>query len=285
MHVNICGYGFVGGSMGYLCKANNVKFSIYDTISKYEPQATEIFTDISELISWSESNNECNYYVICVPTPSGSNGECNTSIVESVISELSIKCTKETFIIIKSTVVPGTCKKLYEKYHKKNLDIVLVPEFLTERRANLDMYESDFVLFGTFDGNINTKVVELLNAMYKHKPDIKCITKKYEECEIFKYSINCFLGVKVWFFNEIFEICEKLGIQYESVRDMLQLDKRIGMSHTLVPGPDGKFAYGGACIPKEISGCLNLQTQLGIPNNVLKEIRCRNTQLRKKSIN
>lgn len=288
--INICGLGFVGGSMSYLCKQNHIGYSVYDVIDKEDPCALGIYKDISKFVKNSEAANKNNFYLISVPTPSTpQTGECNTTIVESVVEEL-FKChTKKTFVLIKSTVQPGTCRKIYNKYsnnnsESNNFNIIFVPEFLTERRANLDMYEAKFAMFGTCDGNTPTEVVELFKDIYKHNKDLEIVVRKFEICEIFKYTINIFLGVKVWFFNEMYEICEKLDVEYNDLRSLLPLDQRIGMSHTQVPGPDGKYGFGGSCFIKENRGGTFLQNSLGIPNTILKEIYKRNMELRNKPV-
>ncbi len=287
--INICGLGFVGGSVSYLCKQNKVGYSVYDVIDKEDPSALAIFKNLTEFVKHSESINDTNFYIISVPTPSRENGECNTTIVESVIDQIFKVHIKKTFVLIKSTVQPGTCRRINNKYNqtyfyndKTNFQIVFVPEFLTERRANLDMYEANFAMFGTHDGTEPTEVVELFKELYKHNQYISIVVRKYETCELFKYTINSYLGVKVWFFNEIYQICEKLNIDYNNLQSLLSLDPRIGMSHTQVPGPDGKFGFGGACLPKENRGFSYLQNELNIPNNIITEIYNRNSELRKR---
>lgn len=269
--INICGYGFVGQSIGYLCKQNNMEFNIYD-IQKKDKEFT--FTNLRELVENSESKNEINYYFICVPTPSRPNGQCNTDIVKKLVNDLNDICNKETFIIIKSTVEPGTLRS----FNLKN--VVFVPEFLRAVSANVDMYNAKFTLFGTFDGVPNENLYSLFRELYKHNPDIEFKTDKYETYEIFKYTVNCFLATKVWFFNEIYEICTKFDVDYNTVRDHLELDSRIGMSHTSVPGPDGKHGYGGLCFKKDMKALSYLRENLNIPNDAVKSILKRNEQLR-----
>jgi UDPglucose 6-dehydrogenase len=163
-------------------------------------------------------------------------------------------------------------------------DIVFVPEFLTEKRANLDMYEAKFALIGTHDGVAVPDIVSLFKLIYNHNCELEVFTKKFEVCELFKYTVNMFLAVKVWYFNEVYEISDKLGFDYNELRDILHLDPRIGESHTQVPGHDGRFGFGLGCLPKEIMAGSFLQTQLGIPNTVLQEIINRNKTFREKPI-
>lgn len=280
-HVNVLGYGFVGGAMGHLCKENNVKFCVYDIVKKDESSALQTFSHLSDIIRFSEKCNETNIYFICVPTPSNAEGQCDTSIVENVITNLNSLVTKKSIIIIKSTVQPGTTRKFTNKTNTL-LDIVFCPEFLTEKNFKSDMYNADFVLLG-FNNLENEELLtttsNVMRLLYKHKT-VDVYHRSYEECEIFKYTINVYLSVKVWYFNEIYELCGKFGIDYSQFRqDLLPLEPRIGMSHTVVPGDHGR-GFSGSCLPKETRGMKFLQGSLGIPNKVLDEILKRNSQLR-----
>jgi UDP-glucose 6-dehydrogenase len=148
---------------------------------------------------------------------------------------------------------------------------VFCPEFLTEKNFKNDMYNADFVLLG-FDNLENKDMIQttsdVMQVLYKHKT-IDVYHKSYEECEMFKYTINVYLSVKVWYFNEIYELCDKFGIDYSQFRkDLLPLEPRIGMSHTVVPGDHGR-GFSGSCLPKETRGMRFLQGSLGIPNKVL----------------
>lgn len=275
--LNIIGYGYVGGGLGHLCKNNDVKFCTYDVIQKHENGAIMNTDNLEKLIQHSELSNQDNIYVICVPTPSNTKGECDTTIVESVIRRLHDKVnSKSNTVIIKSTVQPGTTRMLMKKFGDK-LEIVFCPEFLKEHTYKEDMYNADFCLIGS--DNINTKVSDVMRTLYKHKT-IDIICRSPEECELFKYTVNVFLAVKVWYFNEINEICNKLGVEYKNLQSLFKLEPRIGESHTDVPGHDGLHGFGGKCLPKETLALKYLQEKLDIPNKVLENIISRNDELR-----
>ena len=79
---------------------------------------------------------------------------------------------------------------------------------------------------------------------------------KPTEAEMVKYFRNTFLSVKVSYCNEIYEYCKIKNIDYDTVRNIAAQDKRIGLSHTQVPGHDGNFGFGGTCFPKDTTGLL-----------------------------
>lgn len=280
--INIIGYGYVGSAVGYLCDKNNIKFNVCDVTIKRDSY-NYFTTSIEQLINYSESKNEINYYFIAVPTPSREDGSCDTSIIEFVLSSLNTLVTKKTRVIIKSTLVPGSCNKFHNMY--KNIEIILSPEFLREATFKDDMYNAEFVLVG-LPQNTNmgdySDILSLFRTLYTHNKSIDIYMKSYEECELFKYTLNVHLAVKIWYFNEIYEISEKLGVDYEKLKSMFILDKRIGEYGTRVPGSDNKFGYGLSCLPKETRGMMKLQEELGLDNSVLKEIIKRNNYFRTK---
>ena len=302
--------------MGYLCEKNKLQYSVYDVASKEEvlqrnkdttgPSEFPYFSSLGSLVQNSEtrivevSREVVNYYFICVPTNSTADGNCDISIVEKIIIDLSKLVTKRTVVIIKSTIKPGTSRKIRD-LTSGTLDIVFCPEFLKEVTYRDDVYNTDFTIFGLSDIQNESLLDNLTdlykNHLYKHKltsqkarglfryltrnkPEVsfEIIVKKYEEAELFKYTLNTFLSVKVWYFNEIFELCEKLNIDYQSFKTLFPLDPRIGEYGTTVPGYHG-HQFAGKCLKKDCNGMKHLQTELKIPHKILDSILKRNEYL------
>lgn len=255
-YINIIGYGYVGGSMGFLCKNRDIKFGIVDTQAKVNVGEEIYFSDLLDAIKESEKSNEVNFYFICVPTPSKKGlYTCDTSIVKSVFDILSKNCTKKTIVIIKSTLVPGTSRSLHDGVNK-NISLFFCPEFLTEKNAENDVINETKIIVGGFDESRNIDMFNLMSMLYT-KNNISFCT--YEYAEMMKYTINCYLAQKVAFFNDIHESCEKLGLNYDNLKELVLLDRRISPSHTSVPGPDGKFGFGGSCFIKEMKGMIDFR--------------------------
>jgi len=286
--INIIGYGYVGSAIGHLCKLNDIHFNVYDTLTKDVPY---YFSDLQQMIINSELSGKLNVYFVCVPTPSkdkGNNddhhGDCDTSIVETVINQLNEHVSEKSVIILKSTVTPGTSVRLNETISNKHISFVFCPEFLKEATFLDDIENAEFSLLGVSDDipvYLKRELTNVFNDMYSHKTDqIDVIFEGYTICEMFKYTVNVFLSVKVWYFNEIHQICEKFGVEYNKLKALFPLEERIGESHTKVPGPDGKMGFGGKCLVKESKGMARLQEKLGIPNDILRNILLRNKFLR-----
>jgi UDPglucose 6-dehydrogenase len=81
---------------------------------------------------------------------------------------------------------------------------------------------------------------------------------------LIKYFKNSFLAAKVSLMNEFRITCNSLGADWYSVVRGMLYDHRIGESHTQVPGPDGKFGWGGKCFPKDVSALLSMGPDMPI---------------------
>jgi UDPglucose 6-dehydrogenase len=57
--------------------------------------------------------------------------------------------------------------------------------------------------------------------------------------------------MKVGFANDMWVAAKAQGLRPSRVIQLALADKRLGDSHWQVPGPDGKFGFGGSCLPKD----------------------------------
>ena len=106
------------------------------------------------------------------------------------------------------------------------------------------------------------------------------IKTNYQTAELIKYMNNCFFATKVSFLNEMYQIAEKCGANWEEAVEGFVRDGRIGHSHMNVPGPDGKFGFGGSCFPKDIQAMINFADSLGISSDVLRGAWKKNLEVR-----
>ena len=216
---------------------------------------------------------------VCVPTPMDSSGACDTSIVESVVNEINeaARFTDEIPVVaIKSTVAPGTTVALSKSC--ANIEIGFNPEFLTERNAVEDFKNQDRIIVGA-SGRAMHSIGSCLKEAFLDVPAYYC---KPTEAEMIKYTANVHLAIKVAFANEIYQICQSLGISYDTVIKLATKDKRLGESHWSVPGPDGLLGFGGTCFPKDINALVFKACELGIKTPVMEGAWKKNLEVRKK---
>ena len=228
--IAIIGHGFVGKAVDYGFSNPKVEKKIFDPIYGTTSE------DIKNLKDWGP-----NLTFVCVPTPMGDDGDIDSSILDEVMENLrDIK----TLIVIKSTVTPT----IIDRYRQTN--VVYNPEFLTERSACEQFVNPEFHIFGGTE-----KACQELDELYeKYSLCTPCMTYYLNKAEasFVKYAINSFLATKVTFFNQLYDACNKYGqVNFNKVIKAVGADDRVSISHTKVPGFDGKQGYGGACFPKD----------------------------------
>lgn len=258
--IGIIGQGFVGNAIYQ-------KFKEYYKINTYDLDPTKSNSTEQETL-----NNKIVF--ICLPTPMDKFGKCDISIVESAVKKCS-ESEQTKIVVIKSTILPGTTKKLNEKY--PSLQIVFNPEFLTERNAVKDYENQNRIILG----GPRPATTELKQIFSKTFPDAHIIKTDSTHAEMIKYLTNTFLSVKVSFANEIYQICNGLGIDYDKVVEYATMDERLGESHWSVPGHDGDLGFGGHCFPKDLSAIIQLAKELGTTSNVLLATQKTNDEVRK----
>ena len=244
MRIGIIGQGFVGTAVKEGLKK-------YHTIRTYDLDETKRNTDsIEELVDKST------VLFVCLPTPMKKDGSCDTSIVEGMVTELDnlalVRQCSNRVVVIKSTIPPGTTERLNDEC--EHIQVIFNPEFLTEANFIEDFKNQDRIIIGG-PRPASTKVRQLF---YKAFPKAHIIKTGSTTAEMVKYMTNTFLATKVSFANEIFEICERLGIDYDKVTEYATYDERLGKSHWSVPGPDGHYGFGGSCFPKDINALISV---------------------------
>jgi len=210
---------------------------------------------------------------ICVPSPQSDDGACDTSIMESVLEKL---IDFNGVIVSKVTAPP----KIYEKLAEKYKNLVYVPEFLTARNASNDYALGAFAVIG---GQVLAYRNEAERIVRKSQLSLKKVVHcGIGEASLVKYSINTFLATKVIYMNELALLAETHGYEWYDIARMINLDDRIGVSHMMVPGPDGTFGFGGMCFPKDTAALKKVSNDLNIDMSLLTAAIESNNRIRSK---
>lgn len=265
-NIGIIGRGFVGSAVEFGFSAQtgcDAKLRVYD------------IDPLKSTHTLEQTINNSHVVFISVPTPSNPDGSMHLGILESVLADI-----KEVYrdggatILIRSTVIPGTTRKLQEKF---NLPLVFNPEFLTERSAKFDFINQARIIIGG-DSNDTKKVANIYK--WRFGKTIPCIETNYETAEMIKYMNNCFFATKVSFMNEMKLVADKVGVDWDMAVEGFVRDGRIGHSHLAVPGPDGKLGFGGSCFPKDIRAMIDFGDRLGLDMDTLKGVWSTNLAVR-----
>jgi UDPglucose 6-dehydrogenase len=204
--------------------------------------------------------------ILCLPTPSDEQGVCDDSLVEAYWTD--IRLNHETPILLKSTTSIELITKL-----KDDKNLTFNPEFLTEANSNAEFKKQDFAIFG---GTQPRFWYDIFIAAGIQIDRVRFTTM--EKAAYAKYTINCFLATKVIFFNQLREMYGE--VDFDMLTELVSLDPRIGNSHMMAPGPDGRMGFGGMCFPKDTSAFAHSARNKGKAFTLLESVIDINSTLR-----
>lgn len=261
MKIGIVGFGFVGGAVGWAYKNTDLVIrdpKLQDSAGLYK------FIDRDAIF-------------ICVPSPSVSDGHCDTSILKKVLKELLfVTIQNPNVVLISNTTAPPSTYKQLQLEHP---NLVYIPEFLTQANANADYANANYcVIGGQYDYAVRAR--EILTAGRRLTHD-KHIIVPIETASLYKYMMNSYLATKVTFMNDFKKIADAEGVNFKDLEYLAAHDDRIGTSHMQVPGPDGQYGWGGACFPKDIAAIIMEGIDFGINLELLNFISNLNKNHRK----
>lgn len=258
-NIGIIGYGVVGKAMEYGFKGKENTIRAYDKFKNLSP--LEVVVRNSEFV------------FVCLPTPYNSNG-IDLSIMDENIGQIAKEADKTNkAVVIKSSVVPGTTRNYQKRY--PNTRFAFNPEFLTEANYLEDFVNADRIIIGADNDHTRLMVADLYRDRFPKTP---MFLTDPTTAEMVKYMANCFLATKVIFGNEMFELCQALGIHYDEVKNMVVADKRIGSSHLNVTSDRG---FGGKCFPKDVAAMIGRFKELGVDASLLETVWNKNLRIRR----
>ncbi len=202
---------------------------------------------------------EADLSLVCVGTPSAANGKLDTlaleRVVESIGAALRPKTARHT-VVIRSTVLPGTCEGLLVPLLERasvlraghDFGVAVNPEFLREGSSVADFRNPARTVIGEWE----TASGDMVESLYEGIPG-QVFRVPPTVAEMTKYVDNSFHALKIAFANEIGAICRSLGLDSQDVMDIFRADKKLNISDAyLTPG----FAFGGSCLPKDLRALL-----------------------------
>jgi len=206
--------------------------------------------------------------MICVGTPSGPNGQIDTSALERVVQDIgrALERGSEVYtIVVRSTVLPGTTETLLLRglrvgdAFEEKVALAVNPEFMREGTSIADFEHPPMTLVGCADD----ATADRLRMLYR-QIDAPFVQTSIKAAEMMKYVSNAFHALKICFANEIGDLCESMGVDQHEVTRTFLLDRKLNISEAyLRPG----FAFGGSCLPKDLRALLYAarRSDVGLP--------------------
>lgn len=238
--IGVAGIGMVGGALQRYLEGEGHNLVLYDP--------GKGFDSVEEL-------NKASIVFVCVPTPFDKK---TNSFDSSYIEDSFQKLEGSKIVVIKSTVLPGTTERMQKEYPQHK--VLFNPEFLSEATADDDMRNPDRQLVGYTQQSkrVARRILNLLpRAPFER-------TMPATEAEMVKYFNNTFNAVKVIFANQMYDVCQALGIDYENVADAAAASRFLQIKDHLKVVHKGYRGYGGKCLPKDIKALIRYTEDLGV---------------------
>jgi nucleotide sugar dehydrogenase len=256
--IGIIGSGVVGSATGKGFHRLGHDVLFYDIAKQrlltLKEEGYQIASSVKDIIDKTDIS------FVCVNTPNNSTGEQDLSQLMSVLyditnalREIDRRHEQEQhahLIVFRSTMLPGTMRSVVINYLQTNCsssrigrdyDVCYNPEFLRQNTAFDDFFRPDRVVIGEDGKGVSQPLKEIYQQLTEN-----IIVTSYEAAEMIKYTSNCFLSLKISFFNEIGLVCKQMGIDDKAVSLGVSMDKRIGNYGTQFGKP-----FEGACLPKD----------------------------------
>lgn len=287
--MTIVGAGWVGGNLGRGLESLNHDVVFYDVseekVRELNGKGFEATTDLCEAVDGSKA------VFLCVPTPNEGGG-IDLSYLKSAAEDLGPRLAGRgdfPVVTVKSTVVPGTTEGLVTPVLEEgsggeagvDFGVCMNPEFMTEisdswiddEQFERDFFSEDRIVIGELDSESGDVLVDLYGQL-----DVPVVRTDLKTAEMIKYACNCFLSTKISYWNEIFRICENLGIDSDLVASTAGMDPRIGKYGTV----HGK-AFGGKCLPKDLRAFIDfVEEEVGEEPELLKAVEDINKYMEEK---
>lgn len=270
MRIAIIGSGIVGQATGMGLAFNGNKVVFHDIDKRKLLALKSNGYDATDSIV--KAVNGSDILFVCVPTPTVEGridlryiSECTQAIAKVLAGS-----KKYVVIVFRSTIPPQTTRtKLVPALEDisnlkagKDFGVCMNPEFLREQSPLKDFLNPSRIVVGAYDEKSGSQLKKIYSAF-----NCPVIFTDLDTAEMIKYTSNLFLAAKISFFNEIFLICRKLGLDSTAIANTVALDPRIG-SYGVVGGKP----FGGMCLPKDLAAFIDFTKSKGLNPTLLKAV-------------
>lgn len=239
----------------------------------YEPFERDKFKSLDKGYNGLEQVERWEIAFISTPSPMKEDGSCDTSFVEEAVKNWA---PFVDLFICRSTVTPGTCDRLSEKY---NTRVVMQPEYVGETLDHpfIKPHSDPFIILGGKPEDTKKAGEAWMRVLHANATIRQVTTLTAEIC---KYMENSFLGIKVLFVNEFRQLAEAVGVDFLELREAWLEDPRVGRSHSMAYKDNPGFS--GKCLPKDLNSIAHYaRTKANSPLRLMEAALEINADMRK----
>ncbi len=258
----IVGYGHVGQQMGHWFPTAHYVDVDGGIRTQDGALNVDVLTGAGRLAS-----GQYDLAFICVPTPEGPDGRCDTGIVRAAYGRWS---NRARYWCIKSTVEVGTTESLGN-------NVCFSPEYYGETIMHPLRDSLPFIILG---GPPDVTRAFATAWTLVTPAETRIYQTDSRTAELCKLMENSWLATQVSFCNQFYDLAQLAGVDYHELRELWLADPRMPRTHSYVY--ENNRGFGGKCLPKDTANLCAWARANGVPADLLEAVREYNAKLRAK---
>jgi len=222
----IGGAGHIGLPLGILFANKGINVTLYDKnyyavkeinnsqLPFMEDKGKELLKKNKKRIFATTNKNsisKSDIIIVCIGTPV-KNNKPDLLFFFNLFREIKTLLKPNQLLVIRSSIYPGTCKKIHQFLGKKFTNISYCPERVVQGKSISELPKLPQIISGISDEAIK-KSQKLFNLICK-----KTIVTSILEAELIKLFSNAWRYINFSISNEFYMICENLGIKFDQLR-------------------------------------------------------------------
>jgi UDPglucose 6-dehydrogenase len=273
--IHIVGAGVVGSATGNAFESLEYDVRYIELLAAKREQLAGAGKRVAAELELHDDPDS--FIFICVPTPSATHGYDLTHLRAALQSIGGAIAHASGFhvVVVRSTVAPLTWSRVTipeleaasGKVEGRDFAVASAPEFLRQVSATGDALHPRVTVVAATDPAVRTRLADLFAPLggTVHAFEDPTVT------ETIKMTNNCFNAAKISFSNEIWRVCQHLGIPQDVVAKVVA--ESAEGSYSPAYGIIGGYPYGGACLPKDLDGLLGFGLEEGLELPLLTAVR------------
>ena len=177
-------------------------------------------------------------------------------------------------VVVRSTVPPLTTEQLVKplleeasgKTEGVGFCLASNPEFLRAASAADDFRWPWMTVIGARNKRVQERLTRLLAPF---GGELRVFDNP-ATTEMIKCAHNLYNAAKISYWNEMWQVCQRLGINHDDVATTVA--RSAEASYNPLYGIRGGAPYGGVCLPKDTHGFLGFAAALGMPMPFLSAV-------------
>jgi UDPglucose 6-dehydrogenase len=216
------------------------------------------------------------FVFLTLPTPNRGRGYDLSALRQGAedVGRALAQADARHVVVVRSTVPPGTTEDVVRPAIERasgltegeGFSLAANPEFLRAASADDDFRWPWMTVIGAHSRRVGERLRDLLAPF---GGELRVFDDP-ATAELAKCAHNIYNATKISFWNEMWLVCQHLGIDHDDVATTVAHSAEGSFNREY--GIRGGAPYGGECLPKDTLGFLGFADSIGVPMPVLEAV-------------